>query len=51
MKVKMQREYCGGGPMNSKSEVLEFAKLSAIFLLVGCKNNHREKSMLVEYSQ
>jgi DNA-binding Lrp family transcriptional regulator len=42
MKVKMQCEYCGG-PINTKSKVLEFANFQRFFCCIGCKNNYREK--------
>jgi len=42
MKVKMQREYCGG-PIHAKPKILEFANFQRFFRCIGCKKHHKEK--------
>ena len=42
LKIKMLCEYCGG-PLNSKSKVLQSANFQRFFYCIDCKNNYEEK--------
>jgi DNA-binding Lrp family transcriptional regulator len=48
VKVKMQCENCGGGPIHAKPKVLEFANFQIFSCCIGCKTTIR-KSMKAGY--